>query len=41
MIAVPIGPPWSIVLLVGSVIGYALVNTIEIGIVGASLSAIE
>ncbi|MCH7698493.1 MAG: HlyC/CorC family transporter [Chloroflexi bacterium] len=28
--------PWSLVLLVGSVIGYALVNTIEIGIVGAS-----
>jgi CBS domain containing-hemolysin-like protein len=28
--------PWTLVLLVGSVVGYALVNTIEIAVVGAS-----
>jgi putative hemolysin len=34
--AVPVSMPWSVILLVGSVAGYALVNTIEIGVVGAS-----
>ena len=32
----PLNVPWSLVLLAGSVAGYALVNTVEIAIVGAS-----
>ena len=35
-LAVPLSTTWSLALLVGSVIGYALVNTIEIAIVGAN-----
>jgi len=35
-VAVPVDLPWSLILLVSSVIGYALVNTMEIGVVGAS-----
>jgi CBS domain containing-hemolysin-like protein len=35
-LAVPLSNTWSLVVLVGSVVGFAIVNTIEIAIIGAN-----